>query len=147
MIICNTLNGAVTEYDWPAFQSITATHAGSASGLFAFGGDTDVGEPIVAEIRLPATLRGNSFKKHILGVFLSMRGTGSARFSVYGPGADRWDYPFLLVSSGQTRAQPGRGIRQNYLGFGVSNPAGQAFTIDRIEVVEAPSKTRRSNHG
>ena len=40
-IVCNTLTGAVSEYTRHTFQSVTPTHAGSASGLYAFGGDTD----------------------------------------------------------------------------------------------------------
>ncbi|WP_423454253.1 hypothetical protein [Ottowia sp. VDI28] len=82
-------------------------------------------------------------KKRLAMAYLSMRGCGCAQFLVYGPNHERWGYEFPLVSSGQTRAQPGRGIRENYLGFGVRTPAGQAFTLDRVEVLEAQSKSRR----
>jgi hypothetical protein len=37
----------------------------------------------------------------------------------------------------------GKGIRENYLGFGLSTPDGQAFTLDRVEVMSVKSKTRR----
>lgn len=141
-IVCNTLNGAVTEYTRHTFQSITPTHAGDASGLFSLGGDTDNGLPIVSSIRLPSTLRETSLKQAIEMVYLSMRGTGSARFTVHGA-AQSWGYDFPLRASGQTRCQVGRGIRENYLGFGLSNPAGQAFTLDRVEVLNITSKTRR----
>jgi hypothetical protein len=141
-IVCNTLTGAVSEYTRHDFQSLTPTHAGSATGLYAFGGDTDDGLPIVSEIRLPATLRESTLKTAIKMVYLSMQGAGNAQFTVHGPSGD-FSYPFPLRASGQTRCPVGQGIRENYLGFGLSNPAGQAFTLDRVEVVTAPSKTRR----
>lgn len=141
-IICNTLTGAVSHYDWPVWQSITPTHAGSASGLYALGGSTDNGQPIVATLRLPSTLRESTLKHSIAMVYLSMRGEGSARFTVYGA-QQSWAYTFPLRASGQTRCPVGRGIRENYLGFGLSNPDGQPFTLDRVEVLTAISQTRR----
>ncbi|WP_174863863.1 hypothetical protein [Comamonas jiangduensis] len=143
MIICNTLSGAVSEYSGHDFQSIIPTHGGSSDGLFAFGGDTDAGEPIVAEIRLPATLRQSTLKQQIQMVYLSMRGQGEAEFSVLGPGAQAWSYRFALRDSEQTRCPVGKGIRENYMGFALRTPEGQAFTLDRIEVMTAASKTRR----
>ena len=141
-IICNTLTGAVSEYTRHTFQSITPTHAGDATGLFAMGGDTDDGLPIVADIRLPPTLRGSTLKKHLDMVYLSMSGQGTAEFTVFGKTQD-WAYEFPLRDSGQTRCKPGGGIRENYLGFGLTTPQGQAFTLDRVEVLLLESKTRR----
>ena len=141
-VVCNTLNGAVSEYTRHAFQSVTPTHGGSASGLFAFSGDTDDGLPIVSMIHLPATLRETTLKKYLAMVYLSMRGTGTARFTVFG-NTGHWDYSFPLRDSGQTRCPVGRGIRENYLGFGLSTPEGQAFALDRVEVLEHESKSRR----
>ena len=141
-IVLNTLTGAVSEYTRHAFQSLTPTHGGSATGLFAFGGDTDDGLPIVSMIHLPATLRETTLKKHLAMVYLSMRGTGMAKFTVFGNNG-HWDYSFPLRQSDQTRCPVGRGIRENYLGFGLSTPGGQAFTLDCVEVLTAQSKTRR----
>ncbi len=141
-IVCNTLNGAVSEYTRHDFQSITPTHAGSATGLYAFGGDTDDGLPIVSEIRLPPTLRESTLKKHLDMVYLSMTGGGNAQLTVFGKTQD-WTYQFPLRDSGQTRCKPGGGIRENYLGFGLTTPQGQAFTLDRVEVLLLESKNRR----
>jgi hypothetical protein len=141
-IVCNTLTGAVSEYTNHAFQSVTPTHAGSHSGLYAFGGDTDIGLPIISDIVLPATLRDNTLKKRLGMVYLSMTGTDSAMLTVFGKTED-WSYSFPLRPSGQTRCQVGKGIRENYLGFGLSTPQGQAFTLDRVEVLLYESKTRR----
>ena len=141
-IALNTITGAVSEYDNFAFHGITPTHGGSATGLYAFGGDTDDGLPIVADIRLPPTLRDSTLKHAISMVYLSMHGEGSAVFTVQGA-QQNWDYTFALRASDQTRCPVGRGIRENYLGFGLSTPGGQAFTLDRVEVLTAQSKTRR----
>ena len=141
-IVCNTLTGSVSEYTRHAFQSVTPTHAGSATGLYAFGGDTDDGLPIVADIRLPPTLRGSTLKKHLGMVYLSMTGSGNAQLTVFGK-TENWTYQFPLRDSGQTRCKPGGGIRENYLGFGLTTPQGQAFTLDRVEVLLLESKNRR----
>ena len=143
MIICNTLSGAVSEYTRHAFDSVSATHCAGVDGLFAFGGDSDSGLPITTQLRLPATLRENTLKQQIAMVYLSMQGEGEAKFTVFGSGAKAWTYDFPLRDSGQTRCPVGKGIRENYLGFGLSTPNGQAFTLDRVEVMSVKSKTRR----
>lgn len=121
-ITINTLTGAVSEYTRHDFQSITPTHGGSATGLFAFGGDSDAGLPIQSSLRLPVTLRENTLKQQIAMVYLSMQGQGEAEFTVHGPSGQSWAYPFPLRASGQTRCPVGKGIRENYLGFGLSTP-------------------------
>lgn len=141
-IVCNTLSGAVSEYSRFGFHGITPTHGGSATGLYAFGGDTDDGAPITAELRLPSLLRESTLKKQLVMVYLSMLGGGSAELTVFGS-AGQWPYEFPLRDSGQTRCKPGSGIRENYLGFGLTTPQGQAFTLDRVEVLLHESKTRR----
>lgn len=143
MITLNTLSGAVSEYTNHDFQSITPSHAGSATGLYAFGAETDDGLPIQSRLRLPVALRESTLKQQIAMVYLSMQGQGEAQFTVFGSAAKEWTYGFALRDSGQTRCLVGKGIRENYLGFGLSNPNGQAFTLDRVEVLSVKSKTRR----
>lgn len=140
-IVLNTLTGAVTEYDW-AFDSVTDTHTGDGSGLYLLGGDTDDGQPIVAEAITGKPLFGSQRKKRPAMVWLSMKGSGTGQMIVQGEGAE-WRYPFPIRATGQSRAQPGKGICENYLAFGFSNPGGEAFSLDRIEVQMEESKTRR----
>ena len=141
MIVCNTLIGAVSEYDRCEFHSITPTHAGSADGLFSLTGGTDGGLPIEALVRVPTTLLESSQKTRADSVYLSIRGDGEAELSVHGPENSRfadgqvWSYRFLMRPSGETRCVLGRGIRENYLGFSVRTPDGQFFTLDRIELL------------
>ena len=143
-IVMNTLNGAVTEYSRFAFQSITPNLTGSALGLFALGGDTDAGEPIVGRINTGARDWGSTQLKHIAAAYFSLRQTsGEAVFSVGVEGGRSYQYPMMLRGKGVSRAVPGRGIRENFLSFGFEVPGGQAFVLSGIEVNIHPSKTRR----
>jgi hypothetical protein len=140
MIILNTLTSAVSTYTLSP-QSITPTHMGDASGLYAFGGDLDDDQPIVAEIVTGMTNWDSSLKKHLDLVYFSLTGS-DGDLIVRGKKAD-YTYPFVVRESGQSRAKPGMGIRENYLAFGYRNPAGGDFQLDRIEVSVAQSKARR----
>ena len=141
-IAFNTLTGAVSEYTGFGFQSITPTHAGSATGLFALGGDTDAGLPIVANVTTGKQLWGGSLKKTAQMVYFSLKGSGTSTMTVVGERQSH-SYPFPVRPDGQSRSKPGLGLRENYLAFGYSNTDGAAFQLDRIEVLVAESKTRR----
>lgn len=125
-IVCNTLSGAVSEYTRHDFDSVTATHCAGVDGLFAFGGDNDAGLPITTELRLPATLRENTLKQQIAMVYLSMRGQGEARFTVFGPGQS-WSYPFPLRDSDQARCPVGKGKATADHGIATHNAALERF--------------------
>ena len=141
-IVLNTLNGAVTEYTGFGFQAITPTHAGSATGLFSLGGNTDAGVPIVARIQTGQVQWGTSLKKFTDDVYFAIKSTGTLRLHVAGQGG-AWTYDYAVRASGQSRAVPGRGIKENYLSFGLSNPSGQAFQLNKIEVGLPASESRR----
>ena len=142
-IALNTMTGAVTEYTGFGFQSITPTHAGSSLGLYALQGDTDNGMPIVSTVETGKTEWGSSLKKMVTAAFLALKTQGSATFTVTGESSSH-TYIVTYRGSGQARATPGRGIRENYLAFGFSNPDGSDFQLDRIEVEIAQSKNRRT---
>ena len=84
-IVMNTLNGSVTEYDNFDFQSITPTHAGSATGLFLLGGDDDLGQPIVASITTGKTIWRDIKKKFLDLVHFAMTGSGISGMTVVTP--------------------------------------------------------------
>jgi hypothetical protein len=142
-IVVNTLSGAVTEYTNFGFDSITPTHAGSALGLYALGGNTDVGAPIVSQIRTGKAHWGTALKKYIDVVFFAIKGTGLGRLHILGETA-AYNYNFALDKDGESRCQPGRGIRENYLAFGFSNPDGKDFQLDRMDANIGTSGTRRT---
>jgi hypothetical protein len=141
-IAFNTMTGAVSEYTGFGFQSITPTHAGSATGLFTLGGDTDAGLPIVATVTTGKQLWGGTLKKVAQMVYFSLKGSGTSTMAVVGENASH-SYPFPVRDTGQSRSKPGLGIRENYLAFGYSNTDGADFQLDRIEVLVAESKNRR----
>ena len=142
-IALNTLTGAVSEYSNFSFQSITPTHAGSATGLYALGGDTDATQPIVSTVTTGKTLWGASLKKFVEMVYFAIKGSGTSRLTVHGETAS-YAYPFPVRPAGESRAKPGRGIRENYLAFSYSNTDGKDFRLDRIEVASATSTSRRT---
>lgn len=143
-IVMNTLNGAVTEYSRFAFQSITPRLAGSALGLFQLGGDTDAGEPIAGRIDTGARDWGGIELKQIAAAYFSLRQTsGQAVFAVGVEDGSVYPYPVVLRDKGVSRAEPGRGIRENFIAFGFEAPGGQAFVLSGIEVDIRTSKTRR----
>ena len=137
----NTLNGAVTEYDWP-ITSIGPTRAGSAGGLHSLGGHADAGQPIAASITTGKKLWGDTIKKFVAYVYFAMVGAGAGQARVIGQSAT-YTYPFPIGTSGTSRAVTGRGIRENYLAFGFDNVGGADFRIDLIEPKTAASTTRR----
>ena len=141
-IVTNTLNGAVTEYDW-ALTSISPTRAGSATGLHTLGGNTDAGQPIAASITTGKKLWGDTIKKFAVYVYFAMVGTGSGRARVE-TRAQTYAYEFPVQAGGVSRAVTGRGIRENYLAFGFDNVGGADFRIDAIEPKTATSNTRRT---
>jgi hypothetical protein len=142
-IVLNTLTGAVSEYTGFDFHAITPAYAGSANGLYAFGGDVDVSSLIVSEVMSGKTLIGESRKKLLDLVWFSIKGRGTSALMVQAEAAT-YTYTFPVRATGESRAEPGRGIRENYLAFGYTNTDGSAFSLDRMEVSgPATSKTRR----
>lgn len=140
-IVMNTLTGAVSEYDWN-FQSITPTHAGDATGLYELGGDTDAGNPIVARVTTGTTQFGDSRKKRPEMVYFALEGAGVGELTVVGKTSE-YAYSFSVQSSGESRCPPGRGIRENALAFGFSNPDGDDFRLDKIEALITQTTNRR----
>ena len=140
-IVMNTLNGAVTEYDW-ALTSITPTRAGSAAGLHALGGNADAGTPIAASVTTGKRMWSDTARKFVAYIYVAMIGAGTAQARVIGPSAT-YTYPFPVRPNGVSRAVTGRGIRENYLAFGLDNLNGADFRIDSIEPTSANTTTRR----
>lgn len=140
IIVMNTLNAAVTEYDW-TLQSITPTHATRNDGLFTLGGETDAGSAIAADVRTGKTLWGSDRKKAVENVYYGLKGSGTGVCRIDGESTS-FEYNFAIRASGVSRAEPGKGISENYLGFGFKNTAGADFRLDRIDVGVVQSKQR-----
>lgn len=138
-IVMNTASGAVTEYDW-ALQSISPSHGTSAAGLQTLAGNADDGAPIPAELR--SGLTGGETTQRVSNVFLALHGDGTGSALVFGR-TTTWTYPLVGRASGVSKASPGKGIQESYLGFGYVNAAGADFRLDRIDADVIASKNRR----
>lgn len=143
-IAFNLQSHAATEYDWQ-FTSLSGRYATGDEGLLALGGDTDAGRPIAALATTPVSQHTSSLNKGVGMVYVS---TPHAQVQgldvlVQQPAGQTYAYPLQAQRSGVARAQPGRGIRESYLGFGVRNVAGADFEIERIEVQVNASAIRR----
>ena len=141
-IVVNTITGAVSEYSNFAFNSITPAHAGNAAGLYALGGDLDVAAPIVAIVTTGKTQWGSSLLKFIAPIYFALKGSGTSSLTVIGEAAS-YNYPFAVSSTGESRAIPGKGIRESYIALTYSNDDGADFWLDSMEVSTNQSKTRR----
>jgi hypothetical protein len=142
-ITLNTFTGAVTEYDNFPFDSVTPTHAGSAQGMYEFGGDTDAGQPIAARVVMGKTLQSATSKKYVDVIFYAVKGVGQATGVILGEKAT-YSYNMQLEKNRLSRCKPGRGIRENYMAFGFENQLGRMFELDSVEVLLTPSTTRRT---
>lgn len=147
-IVMNTLTGAVSEYAGFDFHAITPTHAGNALGLYELGGDTDAGQPIVGRVLGGDNEVGGANKARPESVWLGLPvGPGTGRLIVKagtGQVVQQYEYPLTVRADGRARGQPGRGIRENYMAFGYTNPDGEDFQLNSMEILAAASNTRRT---
>lgn len=147
-IVMNTMTGAVTEYGASfAFNSITATHAADGAKLYALGGDTDAGAPIEAkwlgpqlgglELRRPDQVyvglrapAGSTCKVRVVAGGHAARGT-------------EWQYDVAVQAAGISRCRnPGRGIRENYLAYGLIGSV--PYVVSQFQIDEVNSQQRRA---
>lgn len=141
-IVYNTMARGVTHYDW-VFCAITATHAARHDGLYALGGDTDAGGDIEASFATPLQEHGATLKKTVQAVYLLMDGGAALGVGLVRTPAQQWTYLLQTLEPGVSRYVPGRGIRENALGFGFANTGGAAFEVFGLEALIAASATRR----
>lgn len=141
MIVMNTLTGGVTEYTGFGFQSITPTHAGSASGLFLLGGDTDNSAPITADVLTGKQVMEAAQKKRIPNIYYAVESDASSLTCTVATEDEEYEYDFYVRGDGVSRADPGKGIIESYLQVGLKT-AGEDFKLDYIEANVAVTARR-----
>ena len=112
------------------------------ASVTVLGGDLDIDQSIVGSIQTGKTLIDESRKKYVEAVHFAMTGTGSGALVVAGQ-ESTYSYSFQIRPAGVSRAKSGRGIRENYLSFGLEKSDGGDFQLDRIEVQIAASINRK----
>ena len=107
-------------------------------GVYELSGDTDNGEPIIAQVQTFNTDFGKTNLKRV--PFVYVVGEAGTDLQV-GFAADKKpaiNYPVGLVSEQGVqvgRAKAGLGLKGVYYSFTLSNTEGQDFQIDRLEAI------------
>lgn len=155
---------ALTEYTGWAFNSIAVWKgrvlAASSAGLHELTGNDDAGTPIDASMRAGATdfspvdEKGvmAPFVKYPTDAYLAYEADTEMVFSVF-VGDDQYDYEvprgrYVTPKGRSATIRPhkcalGRGIRSNYMGFGMRNKEGGHFKLDTMRVLAEVIKDRR----
>lgn len=142
-IVMNTLTGAVTEYDW-AHHGVSPSRVASDDGLFTIGGATDDGVQIEGSFATHVAPQKTSLREALDALYFTMTGTeGSVGVATVSTPFDTYEYEFAVRARGVSRAKPGRGIKENKLGFGFHNLDGAFFEITMLEAADLPSTQRR----
>ena len=138
----NITTGAVTRYEDFAFDNVLRFgdrfFGVRPDGVYELSGDTDNGEPIVAQVKTFNTDFGKTNLKRV--PFVYVVGEAGTDLQV-GFAADKKpaiNYPVGLVSEHGVkvgRAKAGLGLKGVYYSFTLANTEGQDFQIDRLEAI------------
>lgn len=138
----NITTGAVTQYTGFDFDNVLRFgdrfFGVRRDGVYELSGDTDNGEPILAQVKTFNTDFGKTNLKRV--PFVYVVGEAGTDLQV-GFAADKKpaiNYPVGLVSEQGVqvgRAKAGLGLKGVYYSFTLSNTEGQDFQIDRLEAI------------
>lgn len=130
----------VTRYTSYPFTSIVrvknAYYGVGPAGIYRLGGDTFDGAPIPTAWTTHLANFGGTQKKTPESMYISGRMGLSAVGSVADGEKATYAYPManLRGEAGQVyRVKLGKGIKSNYLGFGVSDPTGGVMDVDLMD--------------
>ena len=108
----------------------------AADGLYLLGGDTDAGQPIPSEWETHLADFGALQKKTPESMYISGRIGPTATGKVVEGEKASYTYPHLNPRGEFAqvhRLKLGKGIKSNYLGFGLADPAGGVMDIDLMD--------------
>lgn len=138
----NITTGAVTQYTGFDFDNVLRFgdrfFGVRRDGVYELSGDTDNGEPIIAQVKTFNTDFGKTNLKRV--PFVYVVGEAGTDLQV-GFAADKKpaiNYPVGLVSEQGVqvgRAKAGLGMKGIYYNFTLTNTEGQDFSIDRLEAI------------
>lgn len=145
----NLKTGVTTSYAGFDFNSMTLAHDGNYygmrdDGLYLLAGDTDDGAPIEAMAGLGQSDLGSDMKKRLRVAYLGVE-SDSPMLLALGVEGERYELPARGASdqNRQQRIDVCRGARANLFTLDLYNTAGSGFKLSSLEVVPAPSSTRR----
>lgn len=135
VVVVNTANGAVTEYPDVAFNSACVFGGrlllAGATGIYAVGAGA-----VDAVVRTGRTDYKSIQQKRLDNSYVGYTSANDLQFSVIAE-ASRWDYALPKRNDNYvqvTRANIGKGIRDRYFQYEVTNPGGADFKLYAIDV-------------
>jgi hypothetical protein len=135
---CSALG--VTEYVQD-FTGLAGDFEATAGGVFRADGTTDAGTLIAASATIGINTEQSALKRVPMSAYVQADG-GELAATVRTP-AGAWSYAQQFLSGRTRRFIFGRGIRDSYLGFELTNVDGDSFRIDRIEINTRDSAQRK----
>lgn len=146
--VMNTRNEANSIYDGFEFDSLVThrgrTFAAGPGGLFELTGDDDNGNPIVASVLLDKTDFGTSYRKGMEGAYLGGHLPDGLHVRVVTDDGRSRTYEAKQTPRLATRRVAlGKGLLSRYYQLEITNPEGQDFTLDTMELVPVTTKRRR----
>ncbi len=108
----------------------------AADGLYLLGGDTDAGQPIASEWETHLADFGALQQKTPESMYISGRIGPTATGKVVDGEKASYTYPHLNPRGDFAQAHRiklGKGIKSNYLGFGLADPAGGVMDVDLMD--------------
>lgn len=140
----NKATSAYENFEFNSFASFNGRYfLANDNGLFEIAGDTDAGTPIIAKIMTPKQDFETSAKKRVFAVYAGMDSVDDMELTVFTDDGQRNEYVLTATSGLQsTRTLIGRGLYSRYWQFMVSNPDGEMFEIESLEVLPALASRR-----
>ena len=138
----NMSTGAVTRYTDFAFDNVlrfgNRFFGVRADGVYELAGDTDNGEPIIAQVRTFGTDFEQTNAKRIVYAYIVGDIGPDLAVGVKPNMSPEYSYPTEWVPSPgvqTSRVKTGRGLRGTYYQFSMTNQDGRPFEIHRLEAV------------
>jgi GTPase Era involved in 16S rRNA processing len=131
----------VTEYA-ESYRGLAGDYVANADGVHHVEGVVDGASPIVSSFTHGINAEHASLKRVPVSAYVQADSASVLEATVTTP-AGSWVYPQSFLSERTRRFVFGRGIRDSYIGFGLSNPDGAPFRIDRIEINTRDSAQRK----
>lgn len=134
----------VTEYS-SEFNGLADGFQTTPTGLFAVGGDLDDEAPFVGRFAFGAMSDDSRLKRYPDRCYVQAECEGAMRCEVttLADGAATYTYEEGLRTGRNRRFIFGRGIRDSYIGLAFSNPGGEAFRVDSVELVDRSTDARK----
>jgi hypothetical protein len=141
-LVVNTTTRAPSRYAGHSFNSfakIGDTYYGAAAdGLYALSGSTDAGTAIIASVLTMSTNAGSIQQKNVPTAYVGVRASGAIQLNVTTDDGIAHQYT-LTEHSGDSvhneRVLLGKGARGAYWQFELTNPDGQDFEVDYLEIL------------